>query len=238
VNVVILQPFYLPYSGVFELVRMADVFVFYDDVKVSRQSWQNRNQIKTAWGRQWLVVPLLGSNSATVREAPLNEDEPWRRKHRTALEQAYAKAPHRAFVLDALTPYWSQPWPSLAELNIATFTRLCELMGVTTQFVRSSELGVPGASSQRVLDFCVSLGATGYLSGPSARSYLDAASFAAAGIDLCYHRFDHPKYRQLHGDFVPNLSVVDLLANEGPDAGEILRGCGYAVPAAEFDDTP
>jgi len=238
VNVVILQPFYLPYAGVFELVRMADVFVFYDDVKVSRQNWQCRNQIKTSWGTQWLIVPIVGSNDATIREAALNEDEPWRRKHRSAVEQAYGKAPHRAFLLDALVPCWAEPWPDLATLNIATFTRLAELMGVSSEFVRSSELNVPGAASQRILDLCTSLGATRYISGPSARSYLDEPSFEDAGIELCYHRFSHPTYSQLHGDFVPNLSVVDLLANEGPAAGAIVRGHGTAVPAKEFDDEP
>jgi hypothetical protein len=235
VNVVILQPFYLPYIGVFELVRMADTFVFYDDVKVARQNWQCRNQIKTAWGTQWLVVPVLGSNEGAICETELNEDVPWRRKHRAAVEQAYGKAPHRGLLLDALEPYWARSWPDLATLNIATFTRLSELMGVSTNFVRSSELGVPGTGSQRVLDVCRAMGATRYVSGPSARTYLDEQSFADAQIELCYHRFEHPVYRQLHGDFVPNLSVIDLIANEGPRAGEIARGHGVAVPAAEFD---
>jgi hypothetical protein len=235
-TVVILQPFYLPYCGVFELVRMADVFVFYDDVKVSRQNWQTRNQIKTARGIQWLVVPVLGSDGSTVGAARINENEPWRRKHRAAVEQAYAKAPHRAFVLDALEPFWARAWDTLAELNIATFTRLCALMDVDARFVRSSELDVPGAGSQRVLDICRALGATRYLSGPAARAYLDERSFAAAGVELCYHRFEHPRYAQLHGEFVPNLSVVDVLANEGRRASSIVRGSGRAVPAAEFED--
>jgi WbqC-like protein family len=236
VDVVILQPFYLPYAGVFELVRMADLYVFYDDVKLGRQGWQCRNRIKTAQGVRWLSVPVVGSNESAIREATLNDDEPWRRKHRAAVEQAYARAPYRELLLDALGPHWEQGGPDLATLNIATFTSLCELIGVKSRFVRSSELGVAGAASQRVLDVCKSVGATRYISGPSARTYLDEASFAASGIELCYHRFDHPHYTQLHGAFVPNLSVVDLIANEGPAAGAIIRGCGRAVPAGRFDD--
>jgi hypothetical protein len=236
VDVVILQPFYLPYAGVFELVRMADVFVFYDDVQLMRRNWMVRNQIKTATGTQWLSVPVLGPRESTIREALLNEGEQWRRKHKTAIEHAYAGAPHRALVLDALEPFWEHEWPNLAELNIATMTRLCELMEVNARFIRSSEMGVPGASSRRILDVCRALDADRYISGPSARSYLDEPAFAAAGIDLCYHHFDHPTYHQLHGDFVPYLSVVDLLANEGAASGSIVRGCGRAVPAAEFDD--
>ena len=234
-DVVILQPFYLPYAGVFELVRMADVFVFYDDVQLMRRNWMVRNQIKTSTGTQWLSVPVLGPRESTIREALLNESEQWRRKHKTAIEHAYAGAPHRSLVLDALEPFWEREWPNLAELNIATMTRLCELMEVDSRFIRSSEVGVPGASSQRILDVCPALGADRYISGPSARSYLDEPAFESAGIELCYHHFDHPTYRQLHGDFVPFLSVVDLIANEGPAAASIVRGCGTAVPAAEHD---
>ena len=153
-DVVILQPFYLPYAGVFELVRMADVFVFYDDVQLTRRNWMVRNQIKTASGPQWLSVPVLGPRDSTIREARLNESEQWRRKHKTAIENAYARAPHVATVLDALGPYWDQEWPDLATLNIATFTRLCELMKVGSEFIRSSDMGVPGVSSQRILDVC------------------------------------------------------------------------------------
>jgi hypothetical protein len=236
VNVVILQPFYLPYSGVFELVRMADVFVFYDDVKMSRQSWQCRNQIKTSQGPHWLTVPLIGSNESTIQQTLLNEDGAWRRKHRSAVEQAYAKAPYSSLLLDALGEHWSHPWPDLAALNIATFTSLCEVIGVSAQFLRSSEMTVPGSSSQRVLDMCKSLGATRYITGPTARSYLDEGSFDDAGIELCYHQFDHPRYPQLHGDFVPYMSVVDLIANTGPDAASIIAGHGQAVPAGEFVD--
>ena len=235
-NVVILQPFYLPYAGVFELVRMADVFVFYDDVQLTRRNWMVRNQIKTATGAQWLSVPVLGPRDSTIHHTPINESEHWRRKHKTAIEYAYAGAPHRALVLDALGPYWDREWPDLATLNIATFTRLCELMEVESEFIRSSEMNVPGASSQRIIDMCRSLGADRYITGRSARAYLDAEAFGAVGIDLCYHRFDHPTYRQLHGEFVPFMSVVDLIANEGPAAPGIVRGCGTAVPAAAFDD--
>jgi hypothetical protein len=236
VVVVILQPFYLPYAGVFELVRMADVFVFYDDAQLTRQNWMTRNRIKTSSGLQWLVVPVIGPHDATVKTAKINEDPPWRHKHRMSIREAHAKSPHRDLVLDALSPYWEQPWSDLAALNIATFRRLCELMGVGAEFVRSSDMNMPGVSSQRVLDTCLALGATRYVSGPAARTYLDEPSFETAGIELCYHRFRHPTYSQQHGDFIPYLSVVDLLANEGPASGEIVRGCGSAIPVGDFDE--
>ena len=100
----ILQPFYLPYCGVFELVRMADVFVFYDDVKVSRQNWQSRNPDQDRAGNAVAGRASAGVDEATIRESALNEDDPWRRKHRKAVEQAYSKAEHRALVLDTLGP--------------------------------------------------------------------------------------------------------------------------------------
>ena len=228
---VILQPFYLPYGGVFELVRLADVFVFYDDVQFVPQHWQTRNRIKVAGGTQWLTVPVKRRHGQSISEARIVTTANWTRKHRTAIELAYAKAPHLASLESLFDGVYEKDWENLVDLNIAAFRLLAGLLGLQAEFRKSSELALPGRGSDRVLAYCRALGATRYLSGPSGRDYLDEASFATAGVELEYHRFEHPFYSQLHEPFVPGLSVVDLLANEGPAAGKILKGCGSAVPA-------
>jgi hypothetical protein len=235
-RLVILQPFYLPYPGVFELLRLADLFVFLDDVQFASQNWQTRNRIKVASGTQWLTVPIQRQHGQSINEAKIVTTTNWTRKHRTAIELAYSKAPHWASLASALDHVYERQWENLVDLNIFSFGLLAGSLGVQAEFRRSSELALPGRGSDRVLALCVELGATHYLSGPSARDYLDEVSFAEAGIELEYHRFEHPVYSQLHGPFVPGLSVIDLLANEGPAAGEILRGCGSAIPAREWLD--
>jgi hypothetical protein len=234
-RVVILQPFYLPYCGVFELVRLADAFVFYDDVQLERQNWQTRNRISTPRGPQWLTVPVIGPHDQRIVDTLINERTPWRRKHWAAIEQNYGSAPGFGLVDDVLHDTLRERDQSLADLNIRTFRALCDTLGVQADWYRSSELGIGGASSQRVLDHCIALGATRYLSGPAGRSYLDEARFVAAGITLEYFAFQHPRYPQIHNEFTPNLSVVDLLANAGASAGDVLAGSGYPVDASTMD---
>lgn len=234
-RLVILQPFYLPYPGVFELVRLADTFCFYDDVQFVRQGWQQRNRIKTQGGEQWLTVPVLHEHGQLIKDVLIDNRRSWETKHLRSLHQAYAKAPHRELLLGTLSPILSAGWKHLAGLNIATFRALCNILGVDARFSRSSELSLPGRASARVLAYCQQFGASRYLSGPAGRSYLDEAAFAEAGIQLEYLQFNHPRYAQLHGSFVPYLSAVDLIANAGQSARKLLTGSGRPVLAAEYE---
>jgi hypothetical protein len=93
---------------------------------------------------------------------------------------------------------------------------------IETPKYKASEIGVEGERNQRLLNLCHHFQATRYLSGDAARDYLDVAQFAAAGIDVNWHSYEHPIYPQLHGEFVPYLSVLDLLLNAGPDAKRIF----------------
>lgn len=236
-RLVILQPFYLPYAGAFELVRLADTFVFYDDVQYVAQNWQCRNRVKTAQGPVWLTVPVRASHGETIEQAQVVNDGRWQRKHWKTLQQSYAKAAHFDAFAERMQPFYERDWGTLAELNIETFTALCEMTGVEATFHRSSGWRLPGSGSERVLRHCIELGATHYLSGPAARDYLDEGSFEANGIELEYLAYEHPIYTQRYGGFEPFLSVVDLIANEGPRAGEILAGAGRPVPVNAWETT-
>lgn len=236
-RLVILQPFYLPYAGVFELVRLADTFVIYDDVQFVKQNWQHRNRILTPNGPQWLTVPVRRNHGDPIIDVEVANDQGWQPKHWRSLEMAYGSAaPHGTWLLDALEPHYvGTDWEALVDLNLATFRTLCDRVGVETHFLRSSQLGIGGESSDRVLAHCRELGASHYLSGPAAREYLDEGSFDAAGVQLEYLAFDHPTYTQAHSsEFVPFLSVVDMLANVGPGAGDLLAGAGHPVVADQW----
>jgi hypothetical protein len=233
----ILQPFYLPYAGVFELVRLADVFVLYDDVQFVAQNWQCRNRIKTAQGVQWLTVPIHRDHGQLIKDVRVNNSKPWGRKHWRSIAQAYAKAPHVDLLEHELRPLLERRWTSLCELNLTTFRAICDVLGLDRTFLRSSELSLTGKGNDRVLDCCRAVGATSYLSGPAGRAYLREEDFGAAGIALEYLDFEHPTYEQLHGDFVSHLSVLDTLAHLGPDTAAVLEGSGSPVLATEFEET-
>jgi hypothetical protein len=226
---VILQPSYLPWRGYFDLIQRADVFVFYDDVQYDKHGWRNRNRIKTANGPAWLTIPVLSSGNTTsgllIQDARMKMADGWARKHLATIHQSYRKAPGYAEYGPLVESFYASPPELLAELTIATTERLAAALGISgKRFLRSSELGIPGARTDRLLAILTHLGATQYLSGPSARAYLDEAAFAAAGIELEYMVYDYPEYEQLYPPFEPQVSVIDLLFMKGRDAGRYIWG--------------
>jgi hypothetical protein len=223
-TVVVLQPSYLPWLGYFDQIFKSDVFVLYDDVQFDRHGWRNRNRIKTPQGAQWLTVPVLagGWPPPLIREVRIDARVPWARKHLQALRLNYAKAPAAEPILSALEPLLNRPWTHLLDVNLAVFEAMCRLLRLKRDVRLSSELGIEGERTQRLVAICASLGAERYLTGDAAEGYLEVPQFAARAIDVEYHRYRHPVYQQLHGAFVPYLSVVDLLLNHGDESLNIL----------------
>jgi hypothetical protein len=223
-RVVILQPSYLPWLGYFDQLYKSDVFVLYDDVQYDKHGWRNRNRIKTPAGPQWLTVPVLthGRGRPANRDIVIDSRQPWGRKHLEALRANYAKAPAFTEVLTMLEPVLGRSWERLVDVNVALLKALCGMLGLERDIRFSSQLGIAGDRTERLIGICRALGANRYLSGDAAKDYLDESRFVEHGIALEYHGYRHPTYPQLHGPFVPYLSVVDLLMNHGQASLKIL----------------
>ena len=223
-TLVVLQPSYLPWLGYFDQLYKSDVFVLYDDVQFDKHGWRNRNRIKTPSGPQWLTVPILthGKGKPTNDQVEIDTRQPWGAKHLRALRGNYSRAPAFADVFGRLEPVLSRPWKRLLDLNRTVLDTLCGLLALTRDIRLSSELGVSGEKTARLVALCRATGATNYLTGDAARDYLDEPQFAANGITVEYHNYRHPTYAQLHDGFVPYLSVVDLLMNHGRGSLNIL----------------
>jgi hypothetical protein len=221
---VILQPSYLPWLGYFAQLHRSDVFVVYDDVQFDKHGWRNRNRIKTAQGAQWLTVPVLTykQNWPTNRAIAIDNTQHWRKKHLASLRQNYAKAPFFADYIDTLDDLLTRDWPSLFDLNMAAFRQLMKSLGIVRELRFASELGVDGDPVDRLIGMCKKVGASRFFEGAAGRDYIADDRFRAAGIAIEYQDYRHPVYPQLHGEFVPYLSVVDLLFNCGPRSLEIL----------------
>ena len=218
-KVVILQPSYIPWRGYFHQVQKADLFVFYDCVQYDAGGWRNRNRIKTAQGPLWLTIPVRATAHASIKDIPIDSAKPWRQKHWRTIEQSYAKAPHFKHHAEWLRGFYDRTDALLADFTCDITVAIARELGIAhTRFVRSSTLPVEGAKTDRLLSVLTRLNATHYLSGPSARGYLEEDKLTAAGITLEYMQYDSPTYPQLHGPFVPNISILDLLFNAGPDA--------------------
>lgn len=220
------QPMFMPWLGLFAKITQADLFCIFDEVPFERHGFGNRNRIKTQHGVQWLTVPVLLDDHLGV---PMHQiriaDGNWRRKHLRAIELAYAKAAHFEPVFNAIQAIYVQDHRTLAGLNEALLRFFLAALEIQVPMVRASDHGFMGAKSDLVLDMCRKLGATEFIFGQLGHDYADLRAFDSAGMKVRFQDYKHPAYGQLHGEFVPNLSVLDLLMNEGAKrAREILHG--------------
>jgi hypothetical protein len=209
------QPAYLPWLGYFDRIAKSDTFIFLDTVQFERNSYTNRNRIKTANGPIWLTVPVLlqGHLAKKLTEIEIDEKQDWRKKHLRSIEQNYRRASAFAERFTRLAAQYESKTSHLADLCFDQLAFWLRELAIGARVLRASTLAATGSKSDLVLSLCQSVGATTYLSGPLGRGYLDENQFVSAGIDIRYHDYQHPTYSQLYGEFVPAMAVVDYWMN-------------------------
>jgi hypothetical protein len=223
VNVVILQPSYIPWRGYFDQIRRADLFIFYDDVQYDKHGWRNRNQVKTAQGKQWLTIPVHSkgvTDGIAIKDVRIDWSKPWAKNHLKALTYAYSKAEHFASFAPWLASVYARRDEFLADFTIWLTIEISQKMGISnTRFMRSSEIpGIDGQKTDRLIQILERVGATHYISGPSAQDYIERGKFDSTGISLEFMEYNYPEYPQLHGPFDPFVTVLDLMFMTGPEA--------------------
>lgn len=222
-RVAIVQSSYIPWKGYFDLIRAADEFILLDDVQFTKRDWRSRNCIKTKDGIAWLTIPVAtkGRYEQRISETVVS-DVSWARRHWQTLRAAYARAPYfdaHAPVFEAL--YADLPSDRLSAINHAFIRAMCEALGIRTPIVWSSAYDAREGKNERILDLCVQSGATEYLSGPTARPYLDVPAFAAAGVEVRFADYSgYAEYPQPHPPFEHAVSALDLIFCTGPRALE------------------
>lgn len=218
------QPAYLPWLGYFHRIAVSDLHVVLDTVQFEKNSFVNRNRVRTREGSCWLTVPLhtKGRFGQLAIDSLETVDDGWRRKHWDTLRQSYARAPAFASEADFFAGIYARKWPLLLPLVEEMNAHLRARLGIATRIVRASEIGAAGAKDELVLNLCRAVGATTYLSGPLGRDYLEPARFAEAGIRLAFHDYHHPIYAQAHPGFEPAMAAVDLVFNHGQESLRIL----------------
>ena len=224
--VAIMAPTYLPWVGYFDMIDQADCFVYLDTVQFNKRSWQQRNRVKGPDGVQWLSVPVLskGKYHQLLSEVELNSTVAFGQKHLRTIEFFYRKAPFYDACIEPLREILLKEHALLIDLNIELIDWCCERLGITTGKIRSSELGVGGKKAELLYNITRALDADCYLSATGSQVFIDENDlFAANDVGLRYHHYLHPQYRQLHGDFVPYMSALDLLFNEGPESLAVIR---------------
>lgn len=213
-TVAIHQPNYLPWPGYFHKMMESDVFVFLDNVEFTSDSVIHRNKIKTNDGWTWLTVPTTGPSGNPINSVPIATSERWEKSHRKSIKVHYSNAAHYQ-TIEPLLDLYDREWETLAELNTEFISEIVDILGLDSEIRYASHLDVGGKKEDRLVDICESVGADVYFSGEGARNYQDESVFESSGIDLVYQSFQYPTYQQQFGEFIPNLSIIDMLANVG-----------------------
>jgi hypothetical protein len=228
-TVAIHQPNYIPWLDYFFKIAHADKFVFLDSVVYPDSSFVNRNSIKTPNGPAWLTIPVIrsGRRGQLIGEVETDYVQRWAGRHLATLRCNYGRAPYFKETLALLEPRYrviAGNTRSLAEFNIGVICSIATHLGICTQFIRASELNVSGCKTDLLRDICRAIGARIYLSGTGAKSYQEDLKFEDAGITPLYSPFSQRSYSQLFGEFVGNLSIVDVLMNCGCQGTRRLLG--------------
>ena len=222
--VAIHQPQYLPWLGYLDKLDRCDVFCLLDTVQYKKNEFQNRNRIKTADGWQWLTVPVTYSFPQRINQVGVNQTVDWQRKHLQALKTNYSRAPFFDTYYASFEEFYQQPYEFLVQVNVACIQLLMGLLGLEGKLVLASSLPVETEDpTLRLVEICKNLGSDFYLSGTDGAKYMDVDMFASNQIDILFQDFKHPHYPQCYGSFEPNMSVVDLLFNCGPESLAIIR---------------
>jgi hypothetical protein len=227
-TVVIHQPDFAPYLGFFHRFLSADFFIVLDHVQFvqhTSRAWTHRDKIKTPQGEKRLTLSVQKAPRDTpINEVLLSDATDWRGANLRQLEENYRKAPFFKDIFPEIVRLYRAPDTHLATFNQNFIEWLMDAFDVRLPLVRSSTLDPVGSKNELLVDILQKVGATRYLSGVGARDYMDVATFAAAGIEVAWQDFVHPIYPQLHGEFIPYLSSLDVLLNCGyENARKILR---------------
>ena len=219
------QPGYFPYLGFFKKIESVDIFVFLDDVQYTRSDWDNRNKIKTSDGSMWLTIPILNKSKEFLNEVEIDNTQNWIYKHKSAIKFNYQNAPFFDLYWKDIESILDKKYTKLIELNMKLINYFKSILQINTETVFSSNLDINSTGSQKLYEICKSLKAETYLSGELGQNYLDLEIFDNNKIKIIFEKFQHPTYSQINSKFLPNMSIIDLLFNEGDNAINILKKC-------------
>jgi len=218
------QPVYLPWLGLFHKIALADLFCFFDIVQYQRKDYNNRNKIKTGNGELWLSVPVesKGHLNKNVAEILIVQDN-WAKKHLKSIELNYKKTPFfQNYFPELQSILINNSKYTLGSLNLKLLEYFMECLSINTPIIKASEHSFNGFGSDLVLDMCIKLGADNYIFGEQGKNYADVDAFKEKKIKVEFQNYTHPIYHQVGRPFLPYMSIVDLLFNEGEKSYDIL----------------
>tara|TARA_B110000438_G_C15779596_1_gene635695 strand:- start:1089 stop:1760 length:672 start_codon:yes stop_codon:yes gene_type:complete len=217
-KILIHQPEYLPWTHLFEKIKLCDIFVILDNVQYNRRSFQNRNQIKNQSGAKWLTVPIkYAERSEIIKNITIDNSKNWKQEHLDLIKKNYTEANYFNIFYKSLENLFKQEYDKLYKLNIDLIKLICKILNIKCDFLILSDMKIISKKSNLILDICLELNSTEYITGIGSMNYLKLEDFKKNNINI---NFLNPKkeiYSQLFPeiDFIENLSVIDKIFNKG-----------------------
>ncbi len=223
-NLMIRQPGYMPNIGFFKKIQSSHTFVFYDDAQFVKDGFDNRNKIRTSEGYRWITVPVKRPVfSKKLNEIEISYDTNWRKQHCDLIFECYSKTKYFSSYWNSIKKILDKKYEKLINLNLDLIKFINSELKIPTQTILSSELNISETKTRKLVLICSKLNATCYISGINGREYLEEDLFKKSKIKLIYENFLHPEYNQFHGNFIENMSIIDLLFNMGEKSIRILE---------------
>ncbi|MDB9788795.1 WbqC family protein [Candidatus Thioglobus sp.] len=225
-KIAILQSNYIPWKGYFDLINSVDEFIIYDDMQYTKRDWRNRNKIQTPNGLQWLSIPVIvkGKYFQKISKTKISDNN-WGKKHWNVLKQNYSKAQHFKESKDVFEDlYLNNKDECLSQVNYKFIGAINKILGISTKIRWSSEFDLTDGQSEKLLGICKDCDADVYLSGPFAKDYLDENIFIQNNIKVEWMNYsNYPKYQQLFKPFEHQVTILDLIFNEGENATKFMK---------------
>jgi hypothetical protein len=218
-----IQPNFLPWRGYFDFIDDVDLFIIYDDVKYTHRDWRNRNKIKTNNGLKWISVPVIHNSNTLINEALIDYSSRWVEKQIKTITLSYQNAKYfEVYSKELFNILMAKP-KLLSELNYNLIKWIMKELEINTRLQFASEFKKTGSKFDKPLKILKLVGATEYLSGPTAKEYTEINKYNNANIKVEYKEYNYKEYPQLWGSFLPNVSILDLLFNCGDNSREFLK---------------
>lgn len=213
-KVSIMQPYFFPYIGYFQLIANSDVFVIYDDVNFIKKGWINRNTILVNNTPYLFSIPLQNvSQNKLINEIFISDLDKWKTDLLKTISLSYKKAPFYQDVYPLIEKIISFDELNLALYNQNSIQNLCEYLNLNTKLLMSSEIVKNNnlRGENKIIDICLQLGATQYINAIGGIELYTQENFQVKNIDLKFIKSENIIYQQFKNEFKPWLSIIDVL---------------------------
>lgn len=224
-KIAISQPRYLPSCNYIERMIMSDIFVVMDNVQHQKRAYEHRNKIRTSNGETWLSIPIDRKNSASnhICDLMILNDKCWEGVHFKSFEYNYRKTPYYNEIIRLLEKFYNKKRTFLNEAVKDMFEILIKYLEINVNLVWASDYNWSTKNDELLIEMVKFFNGETYISGPNGKNYIDCEKFKKNKIELLIHSYNHPVYEQVWGDFIPYMTIWDLLFYKGKDSYKIIQ---------------